>query len=272
MQLLLRAVILIYFAFSHISFAQDIDKNINWPTDMWPGITDTDTGLYSHLFKEIFTSQGFELQKNSVPFKRAIAFVDRHQADFAGGIIKDTTPSIVHIQAPFPVLTTPVFAFYKKALLSEFSATQTQMAKGATSGQPLNIAILKNYRVVASPQLGASIGLTDVYEVTNKAQAFLMVVKGRADFYIDNEGELLGTIRNNVDQLGDYDATLFDTSLVGYSSWYMISPKNSRGERVMQAYIKGTITLFNSGKLDDIYNKGGFIVPSELIRYVENLR
>jgi len=245
-----------------MSFAQDIDKKINWPTDIWPGITETDTALYSHLFKEIFISQGFEIQKNYVPFKRALAFVDSHQADFAGGTVKDSMPSLDHIQAPFPVLTTPVFAFYKKALLS----------KEVTSVQPMNLDILKNYRVVASPQLGASVGLKDVYEVTNKAQAFLMVVKGRADFYIDNKGELLGTISNNVDQLAGYDATQYDTSIVGYSSWYMISPRNSRGEIVMQAYIKGTIELFNSEKLADIYNKGGFIVPPELIRYVENLR
>jgi len=239
-----------------MSFAQDSDKNILWATDNWPGITDNDTALYLILFKEIFASQGFELQKTIVPFKRAIAFVNQHQADFAGGIIKEHMTSSVHIQAPFPVLTTPVLAFYKKDTITD---------------KTLNSDTLKNYRVVSSPQLGKSIGLTDVYEVTNKYQAFLMVIKGRADVYIDNEGELYGTVKNNSHQVTDYNKEIFATSMVGYSSWYMISPKTSRGETVMKAYIQGSINLFNSGRITEIYQKRGFIIPPELISYISDL-
>ena len=136
----------------------------------------------------------------------------------------------------------------------------------------LGLEMLRRYRVVSSPQLGKSIGLEDVYEVTNKSQAFLMVVNGRADVYIDNKGELNGTVSKYAHLASNYDEDQYKTSMVGFSSWYMISPKNHRGEMVMQAYIKGTIDLFNSGKLADIYHTRGFIVPSELIRYVEKLR
>jgi len=68
-----------------------------------------------------------------------------------------------------------------------------------------------------------------------------MVIKGRADVYIDNEGELYATVKNNSHRVTDYNKELFATSMVGYSSWYMISPMTSRGELVMKAYIPVTI-------------------------------
>ncbi len=250
----LSTVLLIYLIFSSMSFAQDIDKNLLWVTDNWPDITDSDTALYPQLFNEIFTAQGFKINKKYVPFKRSIAFVNQHEADFAGGITKEQTKSSDHIQAPFPVLTTPVLAFYKKTTIP------TKL---------LGIESLNRYRVVSSPQLGRSIGLKDVYEVTNKYQAFLMVIKGRSDVYIDNEGELYGTVRNTAYQALDYNKELFETSVVGYSSWYMISPKTSRGEAVMKAYIKGSINLFKSGRIAEIYKSRGFIVPPELASYIE---
>jgi len=137
------AVLVIYLLFSPISFAQNSDKDILWATDNWPGLTDNDTALYSLLFKDIFASQGFELKTQYVPFKRSIAFVNQRQADFAGGVIKEHMTSSVHIQAPFPVLTTPVLAFYKKGTITDKS---------------LNIETLKKYRVVSSPQLESLLG------------------------------------------------------------------------------------------------------------------
>jgi len=240
-----------------ISLAYANDKQIIWATDNWPGISDNDNALYSTLLKEIFASQGYKVKKIVIPFKRAIAFVDHHKADFTGGIVKEIIPSSLHTQAPFPVLVSPVLAFYRKSTITE---------------KDMDISDLARYRVVASPQIGRSIGLNDVYEVTNKVQAFLMVAKGRADIYIDNEGELLGTVSNNVSRAVGYDADLFETTLVGYSSWYMIAPKSRRGETIMQAYIAGTISLLNNGKIEKIYKERGFIVPPDLIKYAAGLK
>ena len=256
MRHLLSAIFFITLIFSHMSVARNVDDNLLWVTDNWPGITDNDEALYSTLFQEIFTSQGFKLNKTFVPFKRAVAFVNQHEVDFAGGITKEYTPSSSHIQAPFAVLATPVLAFYKKTTITETL---------------LGLEMLRRYRVVSSPQLGKSIGLEDVYEVTNKSQAFLMVVNGRADVYIDNKGELNGTVSKYAHLASNYDEDQYKTSMVGFSSWYMISPKSSRGDAVMKAYIKGSIELLQSGRLAEIYESRGFIVPAELISYAVDL-
>jgi len=125
----------------------------------------------------------------------------------------------------------------------------------------MRIETLQQHSVVSSHQSGASIGLRGVHEVNTKAQAFMMVAKGRVDFYIDDEGVLLKTVAENKAILKKFNEGDFETSIVGVTSWYMIFPRNKRGKGIMKAYIEGTVQLYESGKLTPLYEGRGFSVP-----------
>jgi hypothetical protein len=246
------ALLILFSLVSFVSSADEV-KNVEWGTEMWPGLTDRDgTGLYTHIFTEVFTSQGVALTPTYLPFKQTIDLVDNHKLDFAGGVLKDKVESEKHIQARFPVLSTRVNAFFRKTTV-----------KGEWQG----VHTIQGHKIVASPQLGEAIGLNkdEFREVPTKVQAFKMVVMGQADFYIDDVGEMELTIKQNKDGVAPYNESDFDIQPVGKTDWYMISPNNSRGRQVMEIYEKGTLHLYRSGKLKNLYENRGFHVPIQVL-------
>lgn len=227
---------------------------IKWPTANWPGLTDNYSALYDSIFQEVFTIQGYTLEKSYIPFKRAIKMVDYGLADIAGGTLKESTVNTNHIQAPFPVLTTPVMAFYNRHKFRD---------------KFMGIETLQHHSVVSSHQSGVSIGLRGVHEVNTKTQAFMMVAKGRVDFYIDDKGVLLKTVAENKAKLKNFNEDDFETSIIGITSWYMIFPRNKRGKEIMKGYIEGTAQLYESGRLTQLYERRGFSVPIAFKAYLK---
>ncbi len=230
---------------------------VQWHSDSWPGLTDHPDALYAQLFRATFAQQGFALEQHLTPFKRSVMLVERGDTDFAGGIARDPTPGTRYYQAPFPVIHTEVQAFFHRDLLVE---------------PWRGIASMRGRRVVSSYHLGPGIGLSECRELSTKAQAFAMVLKGRAEFYIDDRGELELTIQQHRDRHPEYDPDQFIIRPAGYASWYMISPYTARGRQVMEAYIRGTLALLEAGELERIYAAHRFEVPSELLRYAQRVR
>ena len=244
---------LLLFSLAPLMGAAEEIKEVVWGTDVWPGLTDRDgTGLYTNVFTEAFKSQGVKLTPKYLPFEQSIHLVDSHELDFAGGILKDTVRSEKHVQAQFPILSTPVDAFFRKTSI-----------KGPWQG----VNTIKGGSIVASPLLGEAIGLTkgEFLEVSTKAQAFKMVAMGRADFYIDDEKEMALTIKQNKQEIEGYDESDFAIKQVGKTDWFMIAPNNDRGKRIMEIYEKGTLQLFRSGELQTLYDSRGFHVPVQVI-------
>ena len=236
-----------------MSTAEEI-KEVVWGTDMWPGLTDHDgTGLYTNVFTEVFKSQGVTLTPKYLPFKQTIHLVDKHELDFAGGVLKDTVESEKHVQARFPVLSTPVEAFFRKT---------------AVEGPWQGVNTIKGHRIVASPQLGEAIGLKkgEFREVSTKEQAFKMVATGQADFYIDDEQEMVLTIKQNKQEIEGYHESDFAIEKVGRTDWFMIAPNTERGKRIMEIYEQGTLHLYRSGELQKLYESRGFQVPVQVIK------
>ena len=244
---------LLIFSLAPLMSSAEAIKEVAWGTEMWPGLTDRDgTGLYTHVFMAVFKSQGVRLTPQYLPFKRTIHLVDHHQLDFAGGILKDKVEGETHVQARFPILSTPVKAFFRKITVQ---------------GQWQGVNTIKGHKIVASPQLGEAIGLKkgEFREVDTKAQAFKMVAMGQADFYIDDEREMELTIKQNKGGIQDYNEHDFGIEQVGETDWFMIAPNNTRGKQIMELYEKGTLQLYRSGELQKLYESRGFHVPVQVI-------
>jgi len=235
------------------AYAEDI-KRITWATDHWPGLTeDNNTGLYDALIRNTFAQQGVVVYKVDMPFKRSVKFGATSKVDFAGGVIKDSAVSQVHIQAPFPILLSPVSAFYHTASFSQ---------------PPKNIEDLIGKKVCSSFQMGASIGMDkdDYIEVRTKSQAFLMTLYGRCDAYIDDRDEMLKLIeRDKPAALANKENVNFNDfkrSTVGHTAWYMVTPKTPRGKAVMELYVQGTKALVRANQFNAIYQSRGFEAPT----------
>ncbi len=225
---------------------------VQWHTDSWPGLTDAPKALYVQLFRAIFAESGLAIEQHRTPFKRSIFLVRQGLSDFAGGIAREVDPGERYYQAPFPVLNTEVLAFFHRDQLPA-------PWRGITS--------MRGRRVVSSYHLGPALGLPQTRELSSKVQAFAMVLKGRAEFYIDDRRELLMTIERHRGYHPEYDPNLYMTRPAGRASWYMISPHNARGRRVMEAYVQGTLKLLKSGVLESIYRAHGFALPPELLSF-----
>ena len=233
-------------------YAEDINR-ITWATDHWPGLTEANnTGLYDVLIKNTFAQQGVVVYKVDMPFKRAVSFGTASKVDFAGGVIKDTTSSPKHYQAPFPILLSPVSAFYYTASFVR---------------PPKNIKDLIGKKVCSSYQMGASIGMgkDDYVEVRTKSQAFLMTLYGRCDVYIDDHDEMAKVIERNkpaaLANKVNVNFNDFKRSTVGHTAWYMVTPKTPRGKAVMKLYVQGTKALVRANLFNAIYQSRGFEAP-----------
>jgi hypothetical protein len=230
-------------------------KEVLWYTPDWPLLTNNKGSLYSTLFQEIFILEGFTLKKIFTPMKRAVHSVDNQTADFAGGLPKENVDHPLRIQAPFPVFTARILLFCKKSTLG---------------GKPIELDTLKSYSVVSTQLIASSLGLKDTHEVVTDLQAFSMVVKDRMNLYIADEKILLNTIDKNKANYPKYRDADYQISVLGTYSWYMISPRNQRGEAIMNTYVSGSVNLFNSGKIQEIYNSRGYIVPPELKSFAKS--
>jgi|GEM_PF-1263693 len=243
---------------------QPVIDNISWVTEQWPSLTEADnSGLYDQIIPEVFSQHDIEVYKTGRSFREAIRLIHDDKADFAGGIVKDQGSDMRHYQAPFPILSTPVSAFYR---INQFTQS------------PTNKDDLIGYRVCSSPQIGLAIGLKlhQYQEKETKREAFLQTAAGKCDVYIDDRNEMRQTISRHYQQafgnsnLPPYQE--FDISYVGTAHWYMITPRTTRGKMIMEFYVVGTQKLMQSGRLEKIYKAHGFDLPdlSSLLRNTKN--
>lgn len=230
-------------------------EQVIWPSDDWAGLTHSPKDLYWTLFQRAFDNQGFKLQRQNVPFKRAIKMVEEHKADLAGGVNKYISESTLTIQAPFPVSSTPISTFYKRSFFPEAPPTAED---------------LSTLRGVSTHQIGDNLVTGQLTEVGKKTQAFDMVIRGRADYYIDYAEQIEFELNNKSGKVSSFKESDYTTSIVSSTNWYMIFPRNDRGKKILNAYIKGTQSLYNSGELERIYQARGFTLPPKVKLYFDN--
>jgi len=247
-----HSILLLWLSLFFNATAQS--DTVDWVTDDWAKFTQKPEDLYWTLFSAAFTEQDFKLEREVAPFKRSIRMVTESKADFSGGVLKSTLPTDRYIQAPFPVISKPLAVFYKKTTFQNIQPT---------------VETLINYRGVSTHQIGVAAGLDTLHEVNKKQQAFEMVIRNRADYFIDFEEQINFEIENNTKSIDNFKLNEYKITYLDDAAWYMISPNTERGRKIMDAYIEGTYELFKKGNYKKIYEQRGFKAPKSALHFFQ---
>ncbi|WP_425098784.1 substrate-binding periplasmic protein [Tropicibacter sp. S64] len=229
--------------------AEDITDVLH-ATPEWTGFTDADgSGIYNDLLNEIFGAKGITVHRQTVPMNRAVALVERGEADFTGGFRRDDRNF-----ADVPIYETTFAAMYRKdSGLSLHSPEQ-----------------LKDLRVATAPQVSATLG-EDLNEVDSRSQAAKLLVSGRIDAYVDLRlplekfratGEANLDVANASDTRFDIDPDDWEISTIASTRLYMLFPDTPRGNQLREIYEAGTRELAKSGRLAELYTHYGLEIPT----------
>lgn len=228
------------------SSADDI-KEIHWGTQEWKGFTDKDgSGVYTQLFNKVFDSAGVKLKTSYMPFGRTLHLIKIGKLDFAGGVNKGLEAPKDYIIAEYPAAVFNYYAFFKK---SNFPVEWE------------GIKTISDKKLVATPgvcTVAAGFNEKNVYVVDSRNQAIQMVLKNRADCYIDVEKLMKKFTKEHA---ADYDSNEFSIKMFKTSEAYMITPKTERGEKILEIYNEATRKLAQSGELKKIYDKFEMSTP-----------
>ncbi len=248
---------LLYILLSILPFqlqAQSAIDEVVWATELWPKYTDSADAMYNRLFSNAFQRQGMTLYILEVPFKRSILMVNNGTADFSGGIPLDKELNPHHIQAPFPIISTPIAAYFRKSKFKREEVT---------------LKLLKTSNVTATALIGQELNLDNTRVINRKKQGLQMLIKDRTDFYLETLGQMLVVISENKGVAKNFNEADYDLKIVGSGNAYMIAANNDKGKKVMQAYIEGTKKIYHDGLLTEIYQNAGHETPPLVVEYMK---
>lgn len=251
----MRLLGLVLLLFASLLHAGQNDKEVNWVTELWPGFTDSEDAMYNQLFSQAFSSQGMTLKVTEVPFQRSILMVDRGDADFAGGVPLEEEGSESHLQAPFPVSSTPIAVFYRR---DKFAA------------EDIDLAMLADSKIVGTHLLGEVLELHNVRKIGRKHLGLRMVIEGRVGFYLDTLQQIQQASDEAENTFDNYRQADYGIKVVGHGDWYMIAANNAKGKAVLSAYIAGTQAIYRAGKVEAIYRQFDLPVPEVLVNYMRD--
>lgn len=223
---------------------------VRYATPEWSGFTDADgSGIYNELLEEIFAAEGIAVTRQIVPMNRAVALVERGEADFTGGFRRDDRNF-----ADVPIYETTFAAMYRKD-------------SGLVINSPEQ---LEGLRVATAPQVSETLG-ESLDEVDSRSQAAKLLVSGRVDTYVDLRlplekfratGEANLDVANASDTRFDINPDDWEISTIAATRLYLLFPDTERGNHLREIYEAGTRKLARSGRLAELYTKYGLEIPT----------
>ncbi|MBC7658112.1 MAG: transporter substrate-binding domain-containing protein [Chitinophagaceae bacterium] len=210
------------------------------PND-WPGYIDEQgNGLYADLVNRVFKSGGITVKRETYPWKRSLKNVLVGKADFTGGLspVNSYYLSKQPLVQGFEMIFTR-HGLVKAPLLKNLAHFKGVWVMGYTEGFPRAIRL----------NLHGS-------EVASREQALLMVLSGRADYYLDNKSQMARTLGGAAQRLRGYDWCELYASKI-----YMVFTKNERGRAIRDFYDRAIGVLMSSGALKNIYEKWTIALP-----------
>ena len=208
----------------------------------WNGFTNKDGhGLYHDLIQLIFGAR-FSVSHLYVPTIQANNLVAAGRADIKLCETKEVPP--LHLAA-YPLYENAYFAFFLKAKnplwggLESLAGKQVVWREGYYSQADFPVAV-------------------NAREVRSGESALMMVLLGRADYYIDDR-----QLINESLQLAklDFDAQRFGLEVAGQRKYYPLFADSERGRQLKQQFEQGIEQLYRSGKLEPVYRRWGFPMP-----------
>jgi polar amino acid transport system substrate-binding protein len=221
-------------------FSADI-KSIDIVTDEWENCTNKDgTGLYIDILKEVFQPEGITVNVKFEPYSKAIETLSKGKADLTIGTYKDEVENAVY----------PKWHFGADDVVACFMKGKIKNWAGEKSLEGKKVVWMREYDYNEY----ISVKMEELENVDKRESGINLILKDRADFFLDNQTDLLKTIKSM-----NLDITKFEIKLVKYIDLYMCFANNDRGKQLASIWDKNFQKLLNSGKIKELFKKWGML-------------
>ncbi|MGB0835688.1 MAG: substrate-binding periplasmic protein [Psychrobium sp.] len=228
------------------AFAHGDIKEISWATQEWKSFTDKDgSGIYSRVINSVFNHSNVKVNVKYMPFERSIRLLKNSQVDFAGALPLDASPNKKYIQSEYPIVSgVKTNVMFLKRTIPNWQGKVSLRGKRVGGTHSFS-------EFVAGQQ-------ARVFDIPKREQIMKMLLRGRLDFYIDDEHDMQLLIENFSKEL---EGISYEIQTVNQIQWYMNAPNTPRGKAVMTMYNENFKSLYQSGELAKIYRDTEFDLP-----------
>ncbi|TRD16128.1 hypothetical protein FEV53_14690 [Palleronia caenipelagi] len=204
-------------------------KEIRWATPEWVDFTDKDgSGLYSQIVEYVAMDAGIKVIREDVPWERALDMVRNSQADMTGG----EPPSDLYYQSKTPIVKNVESVLVRRGLVTDWHGVDTLKELRGVS--------YLGYDVFIDGE--NLINLVSLMGVQDREAAITMVFQGRADYFIDNNGQMMEVYER---LQGTFDPEEFQIFTLTESLLYMCFPKTERGREIRDLFDRGMKKMYD---------------------------
>ncbi len=215
-------------------------QQIHVVTAAWPGFTNEDlSGSYFDYLRLVLPPSQYQLQIEFSNFGRAIAAIEKQQADLTFGLTPKDAPKALRANLPYD--SDRVIAIYLPEV------------QGITSLKDLSIQSLSGFRLAwdLAYNYGEAIGLSsDGYQVASPEQGVSLVINQRVDVYLAEHGDLRS----------DKVQALLKKAAVRQEEIHQIPvfvgfANNAKGQALKKLWDERLQELKNNGQLAEFYQR-----------------
>jgi hypothetical protein len=209
----------------------------------WKGFTSPDgQGLYPDLMRAVFQLRGDTVRHLDVPAKRGLIMVREGQAD----IYTCKAESVAGLQlAQLPMYEGEYHALFLTKVFPQWDGTSSMA----------NRRLVWRLGYYAPKDFPVPI---EYGETTTGTDALKRVLRGAADFYVDDLHLIMETVRSYPAAIDEKD---YRIESVGFRQYFPVFSLSERGNELREAFEQGMRMLAEQGKLRPIYDKWGLPMP-----------
>jgi polar amino acid transport system substrate-binding protein len=208
-------------------------------TPDWPEFANKDgSGLYLDIFKQMYEPLGVTVSVKFVPFERAMENIREKKADVMFGLYSVEVSGFDFLWTPrYALETERVVAVFKKGLIPQWEGEKSLENQTVTFMRGYDYDLFLNVKIQKQ-------------EIDNPEQPWLLLEKGRDDFYLEEFNSLKAYIRDHqVDMSGYQVETVYEHYL------YPGFAQTPQCEKFMAIYEQRIPEMVADGTLDAIYKK-----------------
>lgn len=248
MNLILFTIFLLAVGSAHAKDSRSVSapiEKIRWVTpDDWPRYVDKNgQGLYVDIMEAVFKRNGILIDRERRPWKRALYEVKIGKADITGAQAFDKD-----------------FVMSREAVLD---GCELLLFRSRNSAGPRRATLKSSHGVWVSGYTSAYSderkNLLRGFQVKSRQAALQMLIKGRVDYYLDNEIQMAQTLESMKLNPNSFVREVFFCTPI-----YMVFSSNTLGRSIRDYYDKRFGELRRSSDLSAIYRTWGFTIPNQI--------
>lgn len=215
-----------------MGFASAAEKDVLAVSEMWEDATNNDgSGFYWELIRKVYEPE-YKVQTETMPYARAVKFVQNQKADLWVGSYLDEETFPVYPKTAFDADT--VSGLYKNGTLASTDITSLK-------GKKIGFVLGYGYDEYLDFKI-------EKHEVKSRKIGLNLLNKGRIDVFLDARVEIENEVQNSGFDMAQYSLQPFlDLGL------YMAFANTGKGQILADLWDKRLKEMHESGELKAIY-------------------